>query len=133
MSGKEKKEIENREDVRLLVNTFYSKVRTHPDLSPFFNDTISDWPAHLELLTDFWESQLFLNRSYTGNPVQAHCAVDKAFGHTITMEHFGQWIELWIATLDALFTGEKAWIAKNRARKMATMFFLHIYQERDKK
>ena len=100
-------------------------------LGPFFNETISDWPAHLEQLTDFWESQLFLNRSYQGDPIKAHQQVDKAFAYAITMEHFGQWLEVWIATLDEQFTGERAWIAKNRARKMATMFYLKLYDARN--
>ena len=124
------KEIRDRDDIALLVNTFYAKIRRHPELGPFFNETITDWPAHLELLTDFWESQLFLNRSYHGNPIQAHCEVDRAFSHSITMEHFGMWLQVWIGTLEELFTGERAWIARNRARKMATMFYMKIYQAR---
>ncbi len=130
MNPPERKEIESRDDVYLLVTTFYERIRKHSKLGPFFNNTISDWPAHLELLTTFWESQLFLDRSYTGNPVKAHTDLDRSFEHTISMEHFGQWLQVWTATLDELFTGERAWIAKNRARKMATMLYLKIYEER---
>lgn len=123
-------EIRNREDVKLLVTTFYAHIRMHKTLGPIFNKMITDWPAHLELLTNFWESQLFLNKKYSGNPITVHQDVDRKFDHQITMEHFGQWLEVWISTLDELFTGERAWIAKNRARKMATMFYLKIYENR---
>lgn len=124
------KDIRNRDDIALLVTVFYSKVREHPELGPFFNTRITNWPAHLEVLTDFWESQLFLKRIYTGNPIQKHQETDKACNHSITMEHFGLWLQLWTATLDELFTGERAWIARNRARKMATMLYLEIYRSR---
>ncbi|MBL7471277.1 group III truncated hemoglobin [Robertkochia sediminum] len=124
------KEIQNRNDIAQLVAAFYARVREHEHLGPIFNKVITDWPAHLEILTTFWESQLFLNRSYMGNPIKKHQDTDKAVNHSITMEHFGQWLELWIATIDEHFTGERAWIAQNRARKMATMFFLEIYKAR---
>ncbi len=127
-----KTDIKDREDVSLLVNTFYAKVRNDKVLGPIFNNIINDWDAHLELLTDFWETQLFLKRKYFGNPVTAHEEVDEKTNQTITPEHFGFWLNLWFQTLDELFEGETAWIAKNRAQKMSTMLFMHMYQHRSK-
>lgn len=132
VSAKEKKDIENRDDVSLLVNTFYGKIRRHDVLGPIFNSIITDWDSHLELLTDFWETQLFLKRKYHGNPVMAHQEVDEKMDGSITPEHFGQWINLWFETLDELFDGERAWIAKNRAQKMSTMLYMQIFQHREK-
>lgn len=128
----EKKELKNREDVQLLVETFYGKVRKDKVLGPIFNTIITDWESHLILLTDFWETQLFLKRKYYGNPVTAHQEVDDKMDHSITSEHFGLWLNLWFATIDELFDGETAWIAKNRAQKMSTMLFMQIYQHRQK-
>lgn len=128
----EKKELKNRDDVRLLVHTFYGRIRKHAILGPIFNRIITDWDGHLEVLTDFWETQLFLKRKYFGNPVTAHQEVDDTMGNTITSEHFGLWLNEWFATIDALFTGETAWIAKNRAQKMSTMLFMQIYQHRNR-
>jgi len=128
----EKKELKNRDDVQLLVETFYGKIRKDKVLGPIFNTIISDWESHLELLTDFWETQLFLKRKYYGNPVTAHQEVDDKMGHSITSEHFGLWLNLWFATIDELFEGETAWIAKNRAQKMSTMLFMQIFQHRSK-
>ena len=129
---KQKQDIQNRKDVSQLVQTFYAKIRKDDVLGPIFNFIIKDWKGHFELLTDFWETQLFLKRKYHGNPVTAHQEVDDKMDHAITPEHFGLWLNLWFATIDELFEGETAWIAKNRAQKMSTMLFMQIYQHRPK-
>ena len=126
------KEIENRNDVSLLVRSFYIKVREDAILGPIFNGIITDWETHLELLTDFWETQLFLKRKYHGNPIQAHNEVDKKMNYTIAPEHFGFWLNLWFETLDELFTGDTAFIAKNRARQMNTMLYMQMFTNRPK-
>lgn len=126
------KDLENREDVSLLVNTFYSKLRADEVLGPIFNGIITDWDGHLELLTDFWETQLFLKRKYYGNPIKAHNEMDDKMNHSITPEHFGLWLNLWFQTIDALFTGDNAFIAKNRARQISSMLYLQIFQNRSK-
>ncbi len=126
----DKGDITNRQDIVLLVGTFYSKIRTHSVLGPIFNSIITDWESHLSLLTDFWETQLFLKRKYHGNPVTAHEKVDDRMDGAITTEHFGLWLNLWFATIDELFEGETAWVAKNRAQKMSTMLFMQIYVHR---
>jgi hemoglobin len=124
--------IEDRTDVSVLVRAFYAKVREDEVLGPIFNNTITDWESHLELLIDFWETQLFLKRLYHGNPVTAHQEVDEKMNHSITSEHFGLWLNLWFETIDELFTGDVAWIAKNRAQKMSTMLFMQIFKNRTK-
>ena len=126
-----KKKIESREDVSLLVTTFYSKVRKEPLLGPIFNGIITDWETHLELLTDFWETNLFFKRKYFGNPMHAHIEVDKKVGGTINELHFGKWINLWHETIDELFEGETANIAKNRARNMGTFIHLNVFNARN--
>lgn len=128
----EKTDIQNRTDIRLLVETFYSKIRVHDELGPIFNSVITDWESHFELLTDFWEAQLFLKRKYEGNPVTAHQEVDDKVGNTITSEHFGLWLNVWFATIDELFEGDTSWLAKNRAQKMSTMLFMKIFQHRNR-
>ncbi len=124
--------IQDRADVRRLVTVFYSNIRQDAVLGPIFNGIITDWESHFDLLTDFWETQLFLKRKYHGNPVIVHQEVDAQTNHTITPEHFGLWLNIWFATIDALFEGETAWIAKNRAQKMSTMLYMKIYENRHK-
>lgn len=125
-----KKDIENRGDVFTLVSRFYAKVRANEEIGEFFNKTIEDWPAHIEKLTDFWETNLFLVRKFRGNPMRAHKEVDEKFDHSIEQRHFGEWLNMWFETVDEHFEGERANIAKNRARNMAGNLFMNIYQSR---
>ncbi|OBX23153.1 hemoglobin [Gelidibacter algens] len=130
----EKKDIHNRDDVFLLVSEFYKKVKKDDVLGPFFDRVIKDWDAHIERLTTFWESSLFMSKKlehrYVGNPLEVHIKVDQENNNAITQEHFGLWLNLWFETLDELFEGEYAQNAKNRARKMGTFMFMNIYQAR---
>lgn len=125
-----KKEIENRGDVKLLVTSFYAKIRKDELLGPIFNARITDWEHHLEHLTDFWETNLFFVSKFKGNPMRKHAEVDAAENHSITEQHFGVWINHWVQTIDTLFEGEKANIAKNRARKMGTFMYIKIFEAR---
>ena len=131
----ELKEIENRDDVYLLVSTFYSKIKQDDFIGPFFLNAIpeNEWNAHLEKLTDFWETNLFLAKKYKGNPMQVHQNLDIATNYSITQKHFGKWLELWITTLDALFYGEKAIKAKNSARNISFTLFLKMFINKPKK
>ena len=124
-----KNDISNRTDIFMLVSAFYEKVRADDMLAPFFSG-IADWDDHLERLTTFWESSLFLQTKYLGNPLEAHVKVDKAHGHSINQEHFGHWMNLWFETIDELYEGQYANVAKNRARKMSTFLYLKIFEAR---
>lgn len=126
----EKKDIQTRDDIFLLVLSFYKKVRNDKILGPFFNETIQDWDAHLNQLTTFWESSLFLKTRYSGNPLEAHIKVDKDHDNTITELHFGIWLNLWFQTIDELFEGDYAENAKRRARKMGSFLYLKIFEAR---
>ncbi|GAA4300908.1 group III truncated hemoglobin [Aestuariibaculum suncheonense] len=125
-----KKDITTREDVFLLVSSFYDKIRQDAVLGPFFNNVISDWEAHIEKLTTFWDSSLFLKTKYLGNPLEVHVKVDAANNHSITNEHFGLWLNLWFQTIDELFEGDYAENAKRRARKMGTFLYMEIFKAR---
>lgn len=125
--------IKSREEVSLLVRTFYDKIRKDDFLGPIFNGIITDWETHLELLTDFWETNLLYKRKYFGNPMHAHVEVDQKSGNTINEKHFGAWINHWVQTIDELFEAddEVAQIAKNRARHMGTFLHLNIFNSRE--
>ncbi len=125
-----KNDLKTRENVFLLVATFYEKVRKDEQIGYFFNNAIKNWDEHLDKLTTFWESNLFLKTKYLGNPLDVHVEVDNTHGNTISQEHFGQWMNLWYQTVDELFEGEYANMAKNRARKMSTFMYLKIFEAR---
>lgn len=130
MEKSAKKELDNRENIALLIHTFYGRIRKDEMLGPIFNAIIEDWPEHLNRLTDFWETNLLFTRKYKGNPLKAHSDVDERVDNTITMEHFGKWLQIWFSTIDDHFEGKNAAVAKQRARKMSTMMFLKIFENR---
>ncbi|PWH82733.1 globin [Algibacter marinivivus] len=131
-----KQDLQTRADVNLLVTEFYKKVRADDLLGPFFNDVIKDWDAHLEKLTTFWETSLFMTRKlehkYHGDPLEVHVKVDRENNNSITELHFGLWLNLWFETIEELFQGEYAENAKRRARKMGTFLYLKIFEARSK-
>ena len=124
------KDIETRTDVCLLVKTFYSKVQKDEDIGPIFNNSINNWPIHIAHLTDFWETNLFAVKKYKGNPIAIHQEVDKKANYAINVSHFGIWLNLWVNTIDQLFEGEIAVIAKHRARKMSTFLLVQMHNNK---
>lgn len=128
-----KKDIENRADIAILIQSFYAKIRADAEIGFYFNELIKDWDSHLEKLTDFWEMNLFGGKIYKGNPLEAHNKVDAHFDGKISPNDFGIWLNYWFATLEELFEGENVEILKRRARKMGTFIMVSIYENRAKK
>lgn len=115
------KDITDRNDVILLVNAFYSKVRSDEILKDIFNDVIKDeWQPHLEKMYKFWETILLAQNTYTGNPFSPHA------GLSIFKHHFDRWLKLFFETVDEYFYGEKANFAKEQAQKIAIIFLSKI-------
>ncbi|WP_427872103.1 group III truncated hemoglobin [Flavobacterium sp. MMS24-S5] len=127
-----RKQIDNRADVSFLVHQFYAKIRADREIGFYFNEMISDWDAHLEKLTDFWETNLFGVRKYKGNPHAVHNEVDAHFDEKITTNEFGIWLNHWFQTIDEHFEGENAETLKRRARKMSTFLYMSMFQHRQK-
>ncbi|NEV93711.1 group III truncated hemoglobin [Psychroflexus sp. YR1-1] len=125
-----KTDLKTRDDVSKLVHQFYTKVRKNEEVGYFFNESIEDWDAHLEKLTDFWETNLFFKRNYKGNPKRIHQRVDQDFKESIGQKHFGVWLNLWFETVDDYFEGDLADRAKNNARNMASLIFMQMYIHR---
>lgn len=125
----EKQDLKSRDDIYVLVTKFYEKVRLNDDLGPFF-DRIENWEEHLDRLTTFWESSLFLKTKYYGDPLEAHVKADNQHNNKISEYHFGIWLNLWFQTIDELFEGDFAENAKRRARKMGTFMYLKIFEAR---
>jgi len=116
-----RKDIQSIEDIQLLVNDFYGKIRENELLGPIFDGVIQDrWPVHLEKMYRFWQTVLLDTHTYFGSPFPPHAdlPVDKV--------HFKTWLSIWNSTVDAHFTGEKADEAKWRGDKMAAMFLHKI-------
>ena len=110
-------DITTRDDVDLLVRSFYRYAAMDELLGPIFETAEVDWPSHIDTLTDFWAWQLLGQPGYDGNPLRAHEPV-----HAVTPfadEHFERWLELFTGTIDEYFVGSTAEVARGRAIKMA--------------
>ncbi|MBA5628378.1 group III truncated hemoglobin [Moheibacter lacus] len=117
----ERKDIEKLDDVKVLVDTFYGKVRQDELIGGIFNDIIQDrWPEHLEKMYKFWQTVLLEEHTYSGRPFVPHLKMP------IEKEHFDRWLELFFATVDELYLGQKADLAKWQGNRMAEMFLLKI-------
>ena len=127
-----KNDIKTREDISILIHAFYTEVREDDLLGPIFNSMIKDWDTHLSLLVDFWETNLFFIKKYAGNPLEAHVRADKFHDHKINELHFGTWLNLWFKNIDALYVGDNAQLAKNRARNMSTFMNMEIFKNKPK-
>lgn len=121
-----KSDILTKEDINLLVDRFYEKVREDRLLAPIFRSRIKDdWNKHLDKMYRFWQTVLLGDLQYQGSPFPPHA------GLPIDQEHFTKWLELFYSTVDELFSGEKAEEAKWRASKMAELFEAKIRFSRD--
>ncbi len=111
-----KKDINSKEDIVLLVNSFYEKVKRDDLLSGIFQHI--DWTAHLEIMYRFWGGIIFDNNDYRGTPFDKH----SAFMDRIGKAHFQRWLFLFHETLDENFSGEKTKLAKLRSGSIAAIF-----------
>ena len=120
-----KDNIETRKDIEHLINSFYDKVKRDGVIGFIFNDVAKvNWEKHLPVMYDFWENALFFTGNYTGNPMKVHKHLHRVV--SLKPEHFQQWIKLFISTVDILFSGEKATLAKQRAISIASLMQLKI-------
>ena len=112
-----KQELLTIDDIKKLVNVFYDKVKSDELLAPIFNERIkNNWPRHLDKMYRFWQTILLDEYTYFGSPFLPHADLP------VGKEHFKQWMTLFTATVNELFTGKKAKEAIWRAGKMAEMF-----------
>lgn len=116
-----KKNLTKLEDIKLLVDRFYSKVRKDELLAPVFNKRIGNrWPQHLKKMYKFWQTVLLKEHTYYGSPFVPHASLP------VDRKHFDQWLALFYETVDENFKGQKAEEVKWRATKMADMFRMKI-------
>ncbi len=116
-----RKPIETREDIQLLVDSFYHKVRQDTLIGPIFNDVAKvDWEEHLPKLYNFWSDLLLGEDTYRGRPFPPHMKLNLVPGH------FEQWLRLFTETVDEHFLGLRADEAKSRAFRIARNFMINL-------
>ena len=122
-----KKDISNRDDILKLLTSFYSKLLADSSISYLFTDVAKiDFNHHLEILVNFWDSILFQSDTYRKNAMQPHLVLHQK--SPLQKHHFETWLRYFNETVDELFEGEKAFLAKERALSIATVMQIKISQ-----
>ena len=123
-----KKDIRGRADIELFVDAFYDKVKKDPVIGYIFTEVAKmNWEKHLPIMYDFWENAIFYTGNYTGNPMDLHLHLHRVM--PLRPEHFQQWNYLFVTTMDELFSGEKASLAKQRALSISAVMQAKIFNE----
>jgi hemoglobin len=114
-------DIEDREDCERLVRAFYERALTDPIIGFLFTDIARmDLEEHIPVITRFWETILLGARSYGGGAFAPHVALHSKA--PLRRGHFARWLLLWRTTVDELFAGERAELAKAHAERVAAAF-----------
>ena len=117
---KMKQDIQQLDDIKLLVNTFYGRVQKDELIGPIFASKITDWTPHLEKMYRFWQTILLHEHTYSGSPFPPHATLP------VAQDHFDAWLGLWCTTVDEFFEGANAEEAKKRGKIMAQLFHYKI-------
>lgn len=113
-----KRDLSSRSDIEQLVSIFYERALIDPTIGFFFTEVkILDLKIHLPKIVDFWCSLLLGDKSYQGNPMVKHLALNRL--HAMTEEHFTKWLALWNLSVAEHFSGPKATEAVKRAEQIA--------------
>ena len=118
-------DIQNKDDIRNLVDSFYARVRSDDTLGPVFNTIIgNDWSHHLPVIYSFWEMVLLSTGGYTGQMMAKHIAIHQRI--PLGEAHFSRWLQLWEEILAEKFSGPRADEALKRARLMMDLIRLKL-------
>jgi hemoglobin len=112
------RDLADRDDVSQLVEEFYRRAFRDPLIGTIFTDVAKmDLAHHLPIMCDFWETVLFRAGKYRRNALELHVALNSKF--PLQQQHFERWLALWVETVDELFAGPKAELAKLQATRIA--------------
>lgn len=112
----------SEEQIKELVDCFYSRVRHDEMLGPVFSRAIGDhWQEHLAKMSDFWSTVVLASRHYKGNPMQVHIDLPR-----LNQRHFDRWLSLWRITTSELLGETHAQIFVSKAEFMAERLLLAI-------
>lgn len=123
----ERTDITSRQDIETLIRLFYDQLLVDDLVGFLFTEVVQlNLEEHLPKLVDFWEDQLLGSHRYSGNPMRVHMHLHQQ--EPLRKEHFDRWLQHFNRTVDSLFTGPKAHLAKERALSIATVMQIKMAQ-----
>ncbi len=118
-------DITKSEDVKILVDNFYDKIKKDSVIGFIFMDIMAvDWEHHLPKMYSFWESILLGIEGYKGNPMHKHLQVNDKIH--LEAKHFDRWLLLFEETINENFIGANADDAKLRAKSIAVVWQIKL-------
>lgn len=122
------KDIENREDLKLVFESFYQKALKDDTIGHFFTTVIPiDLEEHLPVILNFWQNNLFYTGGYANNLLAVHQHIDEKF--KMTANDINIWLGLLNETVDQLFEGEVSNRLKTNALSIGTVMKLKIVKD----
>ncbi len=122
-----KRDIESRDDLFTFLNKFYEELLKDESISYLFTDVAKvDMVQHLPVIVDFWEMVLFDAPTYKKNAIQPHLVLNQK--SKFEKQHFDTWLRYFNKTVDELFEGKVAFVAKQKAKSIATIMQIKIAQ-----
>ncbi|MCG2596435.1 DUF1971 domain-containing protein [Achromobacter insuavis] len=112
------------DDIQRLVHRFYARVRQDAALGPIFNARVTDWPAHLSMLCDFWSALLLETRRFKGAPIPAHARIPD-----LSWPLFQRWLALFHEVTAELGPPALQARADAMAERIAAKLW-HVWQHR---
>ena len=114
-------DIATRADCERLVRAFYGRALDDEIIGWLFTDVAHlDLEAHVPVIASFWETILLGAQSYSGGAFRPHAALNAKA--PLRGGHFHRWLALWNETVDELFAGPRAELAKAHAARVADAF-----------
>jgi hemoglobin len=118
-------DIQDRASCERLVRAFYGRALTDPVIGFIFVDVARlDLEEHVPRIASFWETILLGAQSYGGGAFRPHAVLNTKV--RLRAGHFDRWLWLWRTTVDELFAGERAELAKAHAERVARAFHARL-------
>jgi len=121
----DRSDITTRADCERLVRAFYGRAMSDAILGFLFVDVAKlDLESHVPRITDFWETILLGAQRYSGGAFRPHAELNAKA--PLRPGHFERWLHLWRTTVDELFAGPTAELAKAHADRVGRAFYQRI-------
>lgn len=122
-----KRDIESRDDLLTLLGKFYEGLLKDESISYIFTDIAKvDMQEHIPVIVDFWDMVLFEASTYKKNAIHPHLILNQKL--KFEKHHFDTWLRHFNETVDELFKGNVAFMAKQKAKSIATIMQIKMAQ-----
>jgi hemoglobin len=117
-AGEKRPDLDSRQNIEFFVDRFYEGLLADEQLAPIFVDVAEiDMTVHLPHIKDYWCKLLLGEKGYQRHTMNIHRQL-----HTKRALHprdFQRWLDFFVSTVDAHFSGERSERAKQVAAAIA--------------